>query len=165
MIKIEIEASNGAEVRQHLLALLGQTSEPAKTLPIIVDDSQVEVKDLELETVKEEVKEVVKTRTRRTKEQIAADEAAKEPAAEATGEPVAEEVNESALEENNHQATEEAPKFTAKDIQTKLVELARSGKRDNALKVLHSFGAESVTATKPLDPAKYADCMDALSKL
>lgn len=169
MIKIEIEAANGAEAREQLMALLGNSTKNLTTTfsnddrqfalhghkPIEEkqEEQSVEIKDLSTEAVAEGIKEV--TKKRRTKAEIEADNAAKATPAEtpAAKEPANEEKSEvPATEEQVNKPSVEAQ---CKELQTYAVTLARSGKREAGQKILAKYGAKSFTAAEPLAVKDY----------
>lgn len=163
-IIIELEGT-GAEARQQLLDLLGQTDGPYEILQekpkleIVKDEAINTQENPEKISEKEKNFGVTKeTRTRRTKAQIEAEAKAAE--------------NKVDLEEETIPESEEIPAAEAatstvkiEDLQKKAVELGRAGKRDACKTVLVKYGAESLTKDKPLAPEHFEAVLAEFEKL
>lgn len=160
MINITIDCATGAEVREHLLAILGLTGQSPviTTIPqpgmIIVDDPKPEATG---EAAKEFVAETVKKR--RSKAEIEADKATV----------VIENIQET-VEEQLKPTVDETPAettVTKEDLQKKAVELGRVGKKELCRAVLQKHGADSIsTADKnPLKLELYATVLEEFNKL
>lgn len=160
MINITIDCATGAEVREHLLAILGLTGQSPviTTIPqpgmIIVDDPKPEATG---EAAKEFVAETVKKR--RSKAEIEADKATV----------VIENIQET-VEEQLKPTVDETPAETTatkEDLQKKAVELGRVGKKELCRAVLQKHGADSIsTADKnPLKLELYAIVLEEFNKL
>jgi hypothetical protein len=177
MIKIEFEAATGADLRKEMLDLLGigAINEPRKEQFInqeIFD--QIASQKEEASTPEEAPKTEPTTRTRRSKAQIAAEEAAlaantgsEEPPA--STENVAVEDSSASTENVEETPAVEETKVTAEDLTNKAVELGRNGKRDEVFAVLaEKFGGATIAKKdgKPqLTPEQYPAVMEAFNAI
>lgn len=167
MINITIDCATGAEVREHLLAILGLTGQSpvittiAQPGMIIVDDPKPEATG---EAAKEFIAETVKKR--RSKAEIEA-----EKNRENLETAVIKEQSEYEEAANQTGASQEQVvehnAVTKEDLQKKAVELGRVGKKELCRAVLQKHGADSIsTADKnPLKLELYAIVLDEFNKL
>lgn len=172
MLKLKIEAANGAEMREQLEALLGVYGgskelveyQPKQDVTITV------VPPVKEEAEPEEVIEEVKTkRTRKSKK----DEEVKFTEAEKTNTKsdgqvkftVAGSEEETAEEETAEEETTEeetTSSVTKEQLIQEVVNASRKGQRDAVQKLLADFGAERTTALKP---EQYQDFYNKITKL
>lgn len=139
MIEIKIEAASGAEARAELLNLLGITPGALITMP--TPEQKEEIKEqLNVALItgdgESTVKEIVETKAkRRTKAEIAADEAAK-----AQEETPAKEETPAAEEAPGQEETPVKEVPTLQDLQRECAILVRAGYKEDGVKFIKTVG-------------------------
>lgn len=162
MIKIKIEAENAVDARQQMLELLGVIPSEAKAIRNEKIAENFEASKMEV--LKDEIpeQEILITKKRRTKAELALENAA--PAIEKELTPEGGDIQ----SDNVETETKEASKaITADMLKEKAVELIRNNKKPEVTALVKSFGADSVaTADKnPIKPEDYVRFMDEMNKL
>lgn len=166
MYKLKIEAKSGTDLRNQLLALLGETGVTVTALeaqPIgVIEQFKEDPRDSsETRQPYERTAPPVETpkRTRRTKEQIAADEAANQSPEDQAPETGGTEVKEEKIEQKPLKAVDSS--FSQQDLINQAIKLG-AGKKEDIRSILKEYGVDKIPALQEKDFSAFMEKLKGL---